>query len=111
MYSLNLKNQAVKECVNGASVKETAAKYKVHHCTIQNWVKEYRTQIEAMNITTGSIPNNPDSSMIEEIKKEPRNVDHNMKLKSININIDGKDVVIYKHDINKLVEIFSQFDE
>ena len=110
MYSLNLKNQAVKECVNGASVKETAAKYKVHHCTIQNWVKEYRTQFEAMSLATGSAPSSSDNSTVR-VKEESKNTDHNMKLKSININIDGKDVVIYKHDINKLVEIFSQFDE
>ena len=103
MYDQNFRNQAVKECVNGQSLRGTARKYGISDTALRAWINEYKKKMAEMS---GS----------EEVVVESREEDIVIKesavmLKSVNVNIDGYDITMSKRDVIKLMEIFYQFDK
>ena len=99
MHDINIKNQAVKECLNGKTRQETSTKFGVHISTLNNWIVDYRNkmkQYETTPINSG-------------YKKEKNNT--KIALRSMNIDIDGNNVTITKDYLEKLLEIFKAFDE
>ena len=103
MYDQNFRNQAVKECVNGQSLRGTARKYGISDTALRAWINEYKKKMAEMS---GS----------EEVVVESREEDIVIKesavmLKSVNVSIDGYDITMSKRDVIKLMEIFYQFDK
>ena len=103
MYDQNFRNQAVKECVNGQSLRGTARKYGISDTALRAWINEYKKKMAEMS---GS----------EEVVVESREEDTVIKesavmLKSVNVSIDGYDITMSKRDVIKLMEIFYQFDK
>tara|TARA_Y100000296_G_scaffold72186_1_gene88358 strand:- start:221 stop:532 length:312 start_codon:yes stop_codon:yes gene_type:complete len=103
MYDQNFRNQAVKECVNGQSLRGTARKYRISDTALRAWINEYKKKMAEMS---GS----------EEVVVESREEDIVIKesavmLKSVNVSIDGYDITMSKRDVIKLMEIFYQFDK
>ena len=45
MYDKSFRNQAVKECVNGQSLRGTAKKYGISEATLRAWIKEYKKRM------------------------------------------------------------------
>ena len=103
MYDQSFRNQAVKECVNGQSLRGTARKYGISDTALRAWINEYKKKMAEMS---GS----------EEVVVESREEDIVIKesavmLKSVNVSIDGYDITMSKRDVIKLMEIFYQFDK
>ena len=103
MYDQSFRNQAVKECVNGQSLRGTARKYGISDTALRAWINEYKNRMAEMS---GS----------EEVVVESREEDIVIKesavmLKSVNVSIDGYDITMSKRDVIKLMEIFYQFDK
>ena len=103
MYDQNFRNQAVKECVNGQTLRGTARKYGISDTALRAWINEYKKKMAEMS---GS----------EEVVVESREEDIVIKesavmLKSVNVSIDGYDITMSKRDVIKLMEIFYQFDK
>ena len=105
MYDQNFRNQAIKECVNGQSMSKTAKKYGVSTTAIRDWLAEYKERMA--NLGSISMPNGGK----ENTNNKDLTAVSDVKLKSVNINIEGHDVTISKKDIVKLMEIFYQFDK
>ena len=103
MYDQNFRNQAVKECVNGQSLKGTARKYRVSDTALKAWVNEYKQRIAVMS--------GPEEDVKIEAEEPSIVKDPIVELKSINVNIDGHDITMAKQDVVKLMEIFCQFDK
>ena len=104
MYDQNFRNQAVKECVNGQSMSETARKYNISVTALRAWIKEYRERMAEMSGSEQDV----------EIKNEEVDIvvkESIVRLKSVNIDIDGYDVTMSKQDVIKLMEIFYQFEK
>ena len=101
MYDVNKKNQAVKECINGKTRQETAAKFGIHMSTLNNWILEYRKKMKEYNI---------DQEPIKEVKLKANN-NTEINLRSMNIDIDGNQVTITKDYLEKMLEIFKAFEE
>ena len=104
MYDQNFRNQAIKECVNGQSMSKTAKKYGVSITAIRDWLAEYKERMA--NLGSISMPNG-----VKENTNKDLTAVSDVKLTSINVNIDGHDVTISKKYIVKLMEIFYQFDK
>jgi|TARA_R100001530_G_scaffold121926_1_gene89434 transposase-like protein len=100
MYDENFRNQAVKECVNGQSLRGTARKYGISDSALRSWVNEYRERMAEIGVD-----NNEGALQLGVTTKEPI-----VHLNSVNINIDGYDITISKEDIMRLMEIFRQFE-
>jgi len=101
MYDVNKKNQAVKECINGKTRQETAAKFGIHMSTLNNWILEYRKKMKEYNI---------DQEPVKEVKLKANN-NTEINLRSMNIDIDGNQVTITKDYLEKMLEIFKAFEE
>ena len=104
MYDQNFRNQAVKECVNGQTLKGTARKYGISDAALRTWVNEYKKRIATMSALEESPKvetQEPDIVVKESV----------VKLKSVNVNIDGHDITMAKQDVIKLMEILYQFDK
>ena len=104
MYDQNFRNQAVKECVNGQSLSETARKYNISTTALRAWIKEYKKEMAKISGSDQDI----------EIETEAADVivkESVVKLKSINVDIDGYNVTMSKQDVIKLMEIFYQFEK
>ena len=101
MYDVNKKNQAVKECLNGRTRQETAAKFGVHMSTLNNWVIEYRKKMAQYVVKEEPVNG--------AVKKEATS--SRINLRSMNIDIDGNQVTVTKDYLEKLLEIFKAFEE
>ena len=104
MYNQNFRNQAVKECVNGQSLRGTARKYGISDTALRSWIKEYKERMAEISGSEQDI----------EIETEAADVivkESVVKLNSVNIDIDGYNVTMSKQDVVKLMEIFYQFDK
>ena len=104
MYDQNFKNQAVKECVNGQTLRGTARKYGISDTALRAWLNEYKTRMAVMSSETEGIKVS-DSAAQVDVKESI------VELRSININIDGVDITISKQDVEKIMETFHRFDE
>ena len=104
MYDQNFKNQAVKECVNGQSLAETARKYSISMTALRTWIKEYQERIsEISGVKQEEIAvNKEDSTTVKESV---------VMLDSVNVTVDGYSITMSKRDVIKLMEIFYQFDK
>ena len=102
MYDQNFRNQAVKECVNGQTLKGTARKYGISDTALRKWVNEYKKKIAAIS---------EDSTERSTIQLEVTARESIFQLMSINVNIDGHELTISKDDVRKIMDIFHQFDE
>jgi len=112
MYDQNFRNQAVKECVNGQSMAETSRKYNISMTALRGWIKDYKERM--VNIKSGlniigadefeKVYENDDQ--LDDIVKES-----NVKLTSINIDVDGHNITMSKTDAVKIMEIFYHFDK
>ena len=104
MYDQNFRNQAVKECVNGQSLRGTARKYGISDTALRAWIKEYKDRMAEMS----------GSEQVIEVENKESNVvikESDVSLNSVNVTVDGYDITISKRDVIKLMEIFYQFDK
>jgi transposase-like protein len=104
MYDQSFRNQAVKECVNGQSLRGTARKYGISDTSLRSWVNEYKKRMAEMSGSEHEVI--VESREEEAVIKEPV-----VMLRSVNVNIDGHDITMSKRDVIKLMEIFYQFDK
>ena len=104
MYDQSFRNQAVKECVNGQSMSETARKYGISVTALRAWINEYKERMAEISGSEQDIEIETEAADI--IVKESV-----VKLKSVNVDIDGYSVTVSKQDVIKLMEIFYQFDK
>jgi transposase-like protein len=104
MYDQSFRNQAVKECVNGQSLRGTARKYGVSDTTLRSWVKEYQ---ERMSEISGV----RQEDMVESKEGNIAVKESVVMLDSVNVTVDGHSITISKSDVIKLMEIFYQFDK
>ena len=104
MYDQSFRNQAVKECVNGQSLRGTARKYGVSDTTLRSWVKEYQ---ERMSEISGV----RQEDMVESKEGNIAVKESVVMLDSVNVTVDGYSITISKSDVIKLMEIFYQFDK
>ena len=102
MYDQNFKNQAVKECVNGQSANSTARKYSISVTALRSWIKEYKDRMAEISGSEYEIETKERDDVVK---------DSIVKLKSLNVTIDGYDITMSKEDVIKLMEIFYQFDK
>ena len=110
MYDQNFRNQAVKECVNGQSLAETARKYNISMTALRTWIREYQERMaqmsgleqEAVPVTMGAETPHEEEAVVNEPV---------VVLNSVNIAVDGHDITISKRDVVKLREVFYQFDK
>ena len=109
MYDQNFKNQAVKECVNGQSLAETARKYDISLSALRTWIKEYQERmaelsgLETVPVILGAeIPHEEEDVVVKESV---------VVLNSVNIAVDGYDITISKRDVVRLMEVFYHFDK
>ena len=110
MYDQMFRNQAVKECVNGQSLRSTARKYGISDTALRSWIAEYKKRMSELS---GSDHKTEISSQEVEKSDEVDIVTKEsiVKLMSINIDIDGYNVTMAKKDVIKLMAIFYQFDK
>jgi len=108
MYDQSFKNQAVKECVNGQTITETARKYGVSLSALNRWIAEYKDRMVEMGsrqkrpaIIGAEMPYKKDSVVVKE---------SSVVLNSVNIAVDGYDITMSKKDVVKLMEVFYHFD-
>ena len=104
MYEQSFRNQAVKECVNGQSLRGTARKYGIADTTLRVWVKEYQERISEISGVRQEeiVVNKEDSTTVKESV---------VMLDSVNVTVDGYSITMSKRDVIKLMEIFYQFDK
>ena len=104
MYDQSFRNQAVKECVNGQSLRGTARKYGVSDTTLRSWVREYQKRISEISGVKQEeiVVNKEDSTTVKESV---------VMLDSVNVTVDGYSITMSKRDVIKLMEIFYQFDK
>ena len=102
MYDQGFRNQAVKECVNGSSLRGTAKKYGISECALRGWIKEYKKNIAIME-TTGEAYIEPEPVLQEVIPA--------VSLSAVKINIDGNDITLERHVVERLMDIFNQYDK
>ena len=105
MYDQSFRNQAVKECVNGQSLRGTARKYGISDTALRSWIKEYRQRIAVMS-GEAEESNGEAEVQLNVVVKESM-----VQLNSVNVNIGGHDITISKEDTIRLMELFHQFDE
>ena len=111
MYDQNFKNQAVKECVNGRSLSETARKYDISLTALRSWIKEYREIMAQISSPKKEVA--PAILGSETPHKEEAVIvkDSVVVLNSVNIAVDGYDITISKKDVVRLMEVFYHFDK
>ena len=110
MYDQNFKNQAVKECVNGQSLAETARKYNISMTALRTWIKEYQDRMaQISSFEQKAVPAIMGVEMPE--KEEVVVKDSVVVLNSVNIAVDGYDITISKRDVVRLMEVFYHFDK
>ena len=104
MYDQSFRNQAVKECVNGQSLRGTARKYGVSDTTLRSWVREYQKRISEISGVKQEdiVESKEDSTTVKESV---------VMLDSVNVTVDGYSITMSKRDVIKLMEIFYQFDK
>ena len=104
MYDQSFRNQAVKECVNGQSLRGTARKYGISDTTLRSWVREYQKRISEISGVKQEeiVVNKEDSTTVKESV---------VMLDSVNVTVDGYSITMSKRDVIKLMEIFYQFDK
>ena len=103
MYDQNFRNQAVKECVNGQSLRGTARKYGISDTALRAWINEYKKKMAEMSGSGEVVVESREEDIV--IKESA------VMLKSVNVSIDGYDITMSKRDVIKLMEIFYQFDK
>ena len=110
MYDQSFRNQAVKECVNGQSLRSTAMKYGIAETTLRAWTVEYQKKMAQMSgFEQRTVPSILGAEMPDD---EETVVEESMVvLNSVNISIDGHDITISKSDVVKLMEVFYHFDK
>ena len=104
MYDQSFRNQAVKECVNGQSLRGTARKYGISDTSLRSWVNDYRKRMTEISGAEHEV-------IVESREENPVIKESAVMLKSVNVNIDGNDITMSKRDVIKLMEIFYQFDK
>ena len=109
MYDQSFKNQAVKECVNGQSLRGTAMKYGVAETTLRAWIREYQKKMAQMSGGQETVPVILGAEMPEE--EEAIIEGSAVVLNSVNIAVDGHDITISKKDVVRLMEVFYHFDK
>ena len=110
MYNQSFRNQAVKECVNGQSLRGTAVKYGIAETTLRSWIREYQEKMAQMSgLKQRTVPVILGAEMPEE--EESIVEESAVVLNSVNIAVDGHDITISKRDVVKLMEVFYQFDK
>jgi len=104
MYDQSFRNQAVKECVNGQSLRGTARKYGIADTTLRGWVNEYQERMSEISGVKQEeiVVNKEDSTTVKESV---------VMLDSVNVTVDGYSITMTKRDVIKLMEIFYQFDK
>ena len=108
MYDQSFKNQAVKECVNGQTISETARKYDVSLSALRGWIEEYRERMAQI----GSRQERPAILEAEELHEEKDIIKQSdVVLSSINVTIGGHNITMSKKDVVKLMEVFYHFDK
>lgn len=108
MYDQSFKNQAVKECVNGQSITETARKYDISLSALRGWILEYKDRMAEM----GSGRESPATIGTEILHEERTAIKRSsVALSSINVTIDGHDITMSKRDVVGLMEVFYQFEK
>ena len=110
MYDQNFKNQAVKECVNGQSLAETARKYNISMTALRTWIKEYQEKMAQMS----GLKQRPVPAILGvEMPDEEESIveESAVVLNSVNIAVDGYDITISKRDVVRLMEVFYHFDK
>ena len=119
MYDQSFRNQAVKECVNGQSLRSTAMKYGIAETTLRIWIVEYRERmVEISGLKQGvtevsNFKNTVPAILGADIPhKEEAVVEESVVvLNSVNVTVDGHDITISKRDVVKLMEVFYHFDK
>jgi transposase-like protein len=110
MYNQSFRNQAVKECANGQSLRSTAIKYGVAETTLRAWIREYQERMAQMSgLEQGTMPAILGAEMPSE--EEAVVEESAVVLNSVNIAVDGHDITISKKDVVRLMEVFYQFDK
>ena len=104
MYEQSFKNQAVKECVNGQTMSETARKYNVSLSALRVWIGEYRKKMKELSSSDEDVIQEPNARAVD-IKES------DVVLNSVNIAVDGHDITISKKDVVRLMEVFYHFDK
>ena len=129
MYNQSIKNQAVKEYVNGSTLQKTATKYGVSIGALRTWVVNYKQKM-SIGVLEGDVgseevrENNVDAAL--KIKKknhisiqmEQDGVKHvipladdNTRLESVNLNVDGHEVRISRKYVERLINVFQNFNK
>ena len=110
MYDQSFRNQAVKECVNGQSLRGTAIKYGIAETTLRIWIVEYRERmVEISGLKQETVPAILGADMPH--KEEAVVEESVVVLNSVNIAVDGHDITISKRDVVRLMEVFYHFDK
>ena len=112
MYDQSFRNQAVKECVNGQSLRSTARKYGISDTALRSWITEYKKRMAELSGSDYDMETS--SQEIEVDKSDEIDIvvkESIVKLMSINVDIDGYNITMSKKDVIKLMEIFYQFDK
>ena len=110
MYNQSFRNQAVKECANGQSLRGTAIKYGVAETTLRTWIREYQEKMAQMSgLKQETIPVILGAEMPD--KEEAVVEESAVVLNSVNIAVDGYDITISKRDVVRLMEVFYHFDK
>ena len=102
MYDQNFKNQAVKEHINGSSVSATARKFNVSVAALRGWIENYKEQISMMESSEELKPKEK-PVLKETISKA--------NLSAVTINIDGNDITLERHVVERLMDIFKNYDK
>lgn len=102
MYNQNLKNQAVKECINGSSQVATARKFGISHSALRVWIKEYKDYMESAAMPLVQ----PVNTSKESLEKYT-----DINLTAVNVSINGTEITISRSDAERIMGLFSQFEE
>ncbi len=104
MYDKSFRNQAVKECVNGQSLRSTAKKYGISDGALRAWIGEYKERMAEISGSEYKIKTENEEADV--VVKESA-----VRLESVNIYVDGHNITMSKRDVIKLMKIFYQFDK
>ena len=104
MYDQSFRNQAVKECVNGQSLRGTSRKYGIADTTLRSWIKEYQKRMSEISGVKQEV-------VLESTEEGVAPKESVVMLNSVNVTVDGYSITMSKRDVVKLMEVFYQFDK
>ena len=108
MYNDNFRNQAVKEVKNGSTVAQVAKRFNLAVSTVKTWVDKYDEKMHEM-LSNDLI----DVSKWRDETQEPKVIKKNLngiRLNSIKVVIDGKDLNLTRNDVEKMMRVFKAFE-